>query len=130
MGHVFRAMGFNCAQNIPPQKKSTLFGDQIPVLWVQIVDAISKGEAEPGGTMAFLMACLYGLNGRREAAQRISHFTCHGALEWQVDYEMTRPKDLEHQRTKGLLKKLTPHAETFSFSISDGRQAFFGVAEQ
>ena len=66
MRHVFRAMGFNCPQNISPQKESALFGHQIPVLRLQKIHAVSKREVEPGRPMTFLVPLLHGLNGRRK----------------------------------------------------------------
>jgi hypothetical protein len=66
MDHVFRAVGFNCPQNLPPQKKSALFGHPIPMLRLQEVHAVSEREAEAGRPMPFLMPFLYGLNGRRQ----------------------------------------------------------------
>src|SRR5439155_898476 len=92
MGHVFRAMGFDCPKNISPQKESALFGHQIPVLRLQKVHAVGKREAEPGRPMAFLMPFLYGLNGRRQPCQRTSYFTRHAALHWQSEFSFKRQK--------------------------------------
>jgi hypothetical protein len=70
------------------------------VLWLQKVHAVGKGEAKPGGTMAFLMPVLHGLNRRRQPRQRISYFTRRGALWWQSGLSSKRQKD-SAMKTRG-----------------------------
>jgi hypothetical protein len=100
MRHVFRAMVFNCPQNIPAQKESALFGHQIPVLRLQKIHAVRKREAEPGRPMPFLMPLLHGLNGRRQPRQRASYYTCHWALEWQSEFSFKGKRGFNHKEHK------------------------------